>query len=137
MFALPLLVLACAPRADDADDGAQPPDSGGTPIQGDTSGDTSGDSGDPCAGVPLVNYATFGQGFMSTHCQGCHASTTANRYGAPEDVVFDTVEQVWEWAPLILVMAVGKEPDMPPAGGVTEDDQTRLRWWLDCGEPGT
>lgn len=140
-----LLALACAtdPGGGPADptpgDGEGSADGGGGDGgDGGTAGDGgTDDTGDFCADAPLVNYATFGQGFMSTHCQGCHASTAPNRYGAPEDVVFDTVQQVWEHAPYILLLTVGEDPAMPPAGGVTPDDQTRLEWWLRCAEPGT
>lgn len=128
-----LLALACAPPHD-ADGGDTARGDGGVRTDGGTRTD---DTGDFCADVPLVNYATFGQGFLSTHCQGCHASTAPNRYGAPEDVVFDTVEQVWDQASFILLLTLGEEPQMPPAGGVTPDDQTRLEWWLRCAEPGT
>ena len=94
-------------------------------------------SPDLCEEVPLVNYNNFGQGFMTEHCQGCHASTALDRYGAPEDVTFDTVNQVWERADRILARAGGAEPSMPPADGVNADDRTRLEWWLQCAEWGT
>lgn len=99
--------------------------------------DTSADTGDFCDGVPAVNYNNFGRGFMTESCQGCHASTTANRYGAPEGITFDTVEQVWGWSSYILQIATGEGATMPPAGGVSEDDRTRLSWWLRCAPEGT
>lgn len=102
-------------------------------------GDGAGDSGDPCADVPLINYDNFGEGFIVEACQGCHASTATNRYGAPEDVSFDTVDQVWARADRVLARAapLEAEPSMPPAGGTSEDDRTRLRWWLECAPEGT
>ena len=60
-----LLMLACA---------SQTPDTG------------------PCA-QPTVTWDSFGQSFLITHCQGCHASTSPQRYGAPEGISFDTQEQ--------------------------------------------
>lgn len=101
--------------------------------------DSAVDTGepDPCAGVPVVTYASFGEGFMLENCQGCHASTTEERYGAPESVTFDTIEEVWAWAEVILAVATGEEPAMPPQGGVHEDDRTKLEWWLGCAEPGS
>ena len=74
---------------------------------------------------------------MRENCQGCHASTATERYGAPDTVTFDTVEEAWIWASSILDVATGDSPTMPPAGGVEDDDRTRLRWWLACGERGT
>ncbi|MCB9792315.1 MAG: hypothetical protein H6741_06270 [Alphaproteobacteria bacterium] len=90
-----------------------------------------------CADVPLVNYDNFGQGFITHMCQGCHASTTPNRYDAPAEVTFDTVEEVWAWQERILARSAGDDPTMPPAGGTSEDDRVKLEWWLRCAESGT
>ena len=102
----------------------------------DTSTDTS-DTSDPCAGVPLLAYTNFGEGFLRENCQGCHAATAPDRHDAPEDVTFDTVEQVWAQVDAILETSTGDDPEMPPQGGVSADDRTRLAWWLQCGIPGT
>lgn len=110
-----------------ADGGAE--DSGGA-------GEGGADTG-PCADVPLVNYNNFGHSFVLHTCQGCHASTAADRYGAPEDSTFDTVEQVWAQRDRVLARAAAEPPTMPPAGGSSEDDRVRLRWWLECAEEGT
>ena len=93
-----------------------------------------------CRDAPDITYASFGRGFMTGNCQGCHASTAENRHDAPEDYVFDTVEDCWRFASSILAVATpldGDDPSMPPLGGVTDDDRTRLMWWLLCAEPGT
>jgi len=92
---------------------------------------------DPCEGVPALSWESFGHGFLLSHCDGCHAAEAPNRYDAPEDVVFDTPEQAWAWAERILARAAADPPSMPPNGGVSEDDRTRLSWWLTCGVPGT
>lgn len=97
---------------------------------------TTADTG-PCVGVPAVTYANFGEGFILHFCQGCHASTTPNRYDAPEDVTFDSAEQVWEWRERILIRAAVEPPTMPPAGVTTADDRVRLGWWLNCAEDGS
>lgn len=97
----------------------------------------SGDTPDGCVDVPVVDWDNFGQGFLLEACQGCHATTTADRYGAPEDVSFDTVEQAWLHADEVLNVAATDDPSMPPRGGVEEDDRVRLRWWLECGAPGS
>ncbi|MCB9797724.1 MAG: hypothetical protein H6741_33960 [Alphaproteobacteria bacterium] len=47
------------------------------------------------------------------------------------------MEEVWAWQERILARAAADAPTMPPAGGTSEDDRTRLRWWLECAEPGT
>lgn len=98
--------------------------------------DTAGELPE-CVDAPVVDWDNFGQGFLLQSCQGCHASTTADRYGAPEEVTFDTVDQAWAWADDILSVAAGEAPTMPPRGGVEEDDRVRLVWWLACGVSGT
>ena len=89
-----------------------------------------------CIDAQLVTYNNFGKSFMTHSCQGCHASTAANRFEAPEDVSFDDLDAVWDQANTILAVATGPAPTMPPQGGVTELQRTKLIWWLRCGEPG-
>jgi len=96
-------------------------------------GCAGGESDDPCADAPVVTYASFGQDFMRENCQSCHASTSDNRNGAPEDVVFDTEDDVWERADRVLERAGAEPPTMPPQGGLEADDQERMRIWLECG----
>lgn len=90
-----------------------------------------------CEEAPVLTWDNFGAGFMRHYCQGCHASGVADRYGAPEAVTFDTVDETWAWRDRVLARSVGDDPDMPPAGGTTEDDRIRLRLWLDCAPEGT
>jgi uncharacterized membrane protein len=90
-----------------------------------------------CADAPAVTWASFGQGFVTEACDGCHASTAPDRYGAPEAVTFDTAEQCWAQADAIVAVATGEDPIMPPNGGVEEEDRIRLGWWLRCGVPCT
>ena len=143
-----LLLLAACARPEPAPSAEAPVDDTAAdtaPDSGDDSGDDSADSGadtadsaDPfCADVPTLAYSNFGEGFLRESCQGCHASTSPNRYDAPENVTFDTVEQAWAWADRILARSTGESPTMPPRGGVSADDRTRLAWWLRCAIPGT
>ena len=90
-----------------------------------------------CETLPVVNYANFGEGFITHYCQGCHAGSAPNRFDAPENVTFDTVEDVWTHADRILARAAVDPPTMPPSGGTSEEDRTKLSWWLTCAEPGT
>ena len=91
-----------------------------------------------CEEAPVVNYANFGQGFITHYCQGCHASASTRRYGAPDNVTFDNLDEVWTWAGRILIRSSDAEEfDMPPAGGTGEDDRQKLRWWLECAPEGT
>ena len=92
---------------------------------------------DACVDIPTITYANFGEGFLLENCQGCHSSSTVNRHDAPEEVTFDSVEEAWNWSAVILAVAAADEPSMPPNGGITDDDRTRLEWWFSCAAPGT
>ncbi|NUO51146.1 MAG: hypothetical protein HOV80_19995 [Polyangiaceae bacterium] len=82
--------------------------------------------------IPVLTWEGFAQGFLITHCQGCHASTSPDRHDAPENVTFDTEEEALAWKERILTTA-GTEPyTMPPAGGPTPEDRERLVAWLTC-----
>jgi uncharacterized membrane protein len=81
--------------------------------------------------VPLVTWETFGEGFVTTYCQGCHASTAVDRRGAPDHIMFDTEEQTAELAEDILEATL-TTATMPPAGGPTPDEIERLEIWLTC-----
>jgi len=87
-----------------------------------------------CENAPVVNYENFGEGFLLHSCQGCHASTTENRYGAPENVVFDTKEHSIEWKERIRATTIGESPTMPPAGVLSEEEEIMLYWWLVCND---
>lgn len=87
-----------------------------------------------CDEAPVVTYANFGQGFLTHNCQPCHGSETANRYGAPENVTFDTKEDVSDWFERIHSTTIGEMGSMPPAGTINEEDQVMLYWWLVCEE---
>lgn len=123
-----LLLLGCALLGGEPADR----DSGGE-VPGDSGADTAPDPGpDPCAGVPVVSWTNFGEGFLVENCQACHASGTPNRYGAPEDVAFDTEADVRVHRDRILARATGEAPTMPPMGGVSDDDRYLLEVWLVC-----
>jgi hypothetical protein len=138
MKILLLLLLGCASKSSDppplpdfGDEGDQDTDLGG-----DTA-DTAGPEPDFCDDAPVLTWNNFGQGFITEACQGCHAGDTPDRYGAPEDVLFDTVAQAWDRADRILARASGDYPSMPPLGGTNADDRLRLEYWLRCADPGS
>lgn len=85
-----------------------------------------------CEGDTALTYDTFGEGFFTQYCQGCHASTTAERYGAPADVTFDTAQDIARHRAAIRRTVLGASADMPPGGGVSELDLEKLAIWLDC-----
>ena len=85
-----------------------------------------------CDSSPSVTWDNWGQGFFTTHCQGCHASTAPDRYGAPEGVDFDNLADLRQWHDRVRVRVLDEE-DMPPAGGISEDELFLLGVLLDCG----
>ena len=84
-----------------------------------------------CDDVPYVTWTTYTQGMLMTHCQGCHASQSPTRYGAPEDVYFDDIEDALFWSERIRIRTLEVQ-DMPPAGGVFSEDLYLLQVWLEC-----
>ena len=90
-----------------------------------------------CDDAPIANWNSFGDAFMTRNCQSCHASTTPERYAAPDDITFDTVEETWALADRVLERAAAEPPTMPPEGVSTEDERYLLKVWLTCAEPGT
>jgi hypothetical protein len=153
-------VVACTPRGADSGsvpdsggvgDGGSAADGGGATDGGSDGGgaaDGGSDSGSSdsggldtastfCDEGPTITWANFGNGFLIENCNGCHAATAVNRFGAPEDITFDTVDEVWAWATIVLAVATGDKPSMPPTGGVVDDDRLRLEYWLRCAEKGT
>lgn len=112
-----------------------PPTGDPTPWEEDT-GEPETDE-DPCADVPIVNWDNFGRGFFRESCQGCHSSAVSYRYGAPEDINFDSLEDVWSNPGWVLAVAGGEDPSMPPQGGTTDADRERLYVWLTCAPEGT
>jgi len=93
--------------------------------------DTGAAAGDVCADAPVTTWENFGAGFITQNCQSCHASTAAERNGAPETVTFDTEEQALAWGNQILARVTVSE-DMPPQGGLSDDQRQLVVYWLEC-----
>ena len=117
------LIVACSQKevpeeTDIIDTSVEQEDTGDS----DTSEDTSinEDINEDCIDVPIVTYASFGQGFITFNCQGCHASVSVDRQGAPDSVTFDDHQQVIQWL-LRIYHRTYVTLDMPPALGVFED----------------
>jgi hypothetical protein len=86
-----------------------------------------------------LTYENWAQGFFTHNCVACHNSSQSgdNRFGAPDDINFDTLALIRENADLIRDNATGDHPAMPPAGVVWWWDRVTLKEWLDAGLPGT
>jgi uncharacterized membrane protein len=120
LHAARLAALALVGLCACGDDGGEGKDS---PLPADTGA---------CADAPVLTWANFGAGFLIENCQSCHASTSPDRNGAPESVTFDTEAEALALQDRILIRAAGDAPDMPPEGGITEEDRHRLELWLTC-----
>lgn len=90
------------------------------------------DSGAACdLGYPYT-WDNWGEGFFVTYCNACHAASSPNRFGAPEAVQFDTLQQVRDQAARVEATVLD-DGSMPVGGGVREGDIEALRVFLDCG----
>lgn len=87
---------------------------------------------DWCDEAPLTTWNNWGRGFLVQNCNTCHAATAGDRHEAPDDMVFDTSEDVALRKAGILTQATGDAPEMPPSGGVSATDRARLEAWLRC-----
>jgi hypothetical protein len=76
-----------------------------------------------------------GRMIVSARCLTCHNSTLsgAARQDAPEELDFDDLSIVREWAGEMYGEA--KEGVMPPGARLPDSDVERLRVWLACGAP--
>ncbi len=85
----------------------------------------------PCDRDLQVTWDNWAGGFVRTQCQGCHAATAPDRYGAPTTITFDS-----EAAAIALAEAIRRsvidDRTMPPAGGITDDELYLLEQWLVC-----
>jgi hypothetical protein len=95
----------------------------------------------PPSGAPTAQ--DFGNAFMANYCTSCHSVNVkgAARGGAPENVNFDTAEDVRTWAMEIDEHAAagphGTNTEMPPAPltAPTQAEREKLGQWLACGAP--
>jgi uncharacterized membrane protein len=90
------------------------------------------DTAPTCDDVPVVSWNDYGDALLREHCQPCHASTTAERNGAPTNVAFDTYEDVVTHRDRILAVITSDPPTMPPAMALPDADRELLVGWLTC-----
>src|SRR5580700_5679655 len=89
----------------------------------------------PCPkGGTNLTYANFGKGYFEAYCNSCHSAPDGQRNGAPDDEVFNTVEEIREHASVIFVNAATTNDAMPP-GPYPPPLAARdmLADWLACG----
>ncbi len=95
------------------------------------SGGTDSAPINPEACAADVTWVNWVGAFLLTQCQGCHASTAPDRYGAPPTVSFDTEEAAIAQAAAIS-RTILESASMPPAGGLTDDERCLLGQWVAC-----
>jgi len=97
--------------------------------------ETIDDATCPTGGTSLT-YANFGQGFFARHCNSCHSAPLGKRNGAPDNQVFETLEQVRFHKDRIFVRSAGDNDSMPPGPDDPPiDERKKLAEWLVCGAP--
>ncbi|MGH7284184.1 MAG: hypothetical protein ACRELY_21875 [Polyangiaceae bacterium] len=83
-----------------------------------------------------VTYDNFAQDFFDTWCQSCHAANQTNRNGAPDDIFFDTRDDIYRLRSQVYAQAAGTNSSMPiGAHGPSDSDREKLADWLACGAP--
>jgi uncharacterized membrane protein len=65
------------------------------------------------------------------HCRSCHSLDSPDRYDAPEEINFDSEEDVESLAALIYDSVLVQE-NMPKGGGVDPEELRRLEGYLRC-----
>ena len=85
----------------------------------------------------IITYETVGAPFLRSYCTGCHSSNLPRglRYGAPDSINLDTYEDAKQHAIRSYVRSVHFE-DMPPSGGITQQEKQRFMQWALCGAKG-
>lgn len=86
----------------------------------------------PPGGTDLT-FENFGKPFLDKNCNYCHGASVLDRKSAPPAYVFDTPEQVEQWASRIYVRAAGSNDSMPPGpDDPSPEDRAKLAEWLAC-----
>jgi uncharacterized membrane protein len=89
-----------------------------------------------CPANSTVTYESFGKDFFNTYCQSCHGASVTDRNGAPDDVFFDSRDDIWEQREQVFAQAADSNTSMPIGPhGPTDADRQKLADWLACGAP--
>jgi len=93
---------------------------------------TTEDTFTPC-GTDALTWENWADPFFTGWCNQCHAADAPNRFNAPEDAVFDTMNDVRERIDAIR-FTVLEYGSMPLGGGLSNDDLENLDLFLSCLE---
>lgn len=84
--------------------------------------------------VEDLRWANYGDIFFRDWCRSCHSANSPNRFGAPEEVNFDTLQEVRDDAAAIDASVMDSR-SMPWGGGITDAEREKLSAYLACGAP--
>jgi uncharacterized membrane protein len=88
------------------------------------------------SGSSAITYDNFGKDFFDTYCQSCHGASVTDRNGAPDDVFFDTRDDIWEQREQVFAQSADSNSSMPIGPhGPTDAERQKLADWLACGAP--
>ena len=95
-----------------------------------------GDDADPICEQSFLRYDNFGALFITNWCRACHSLELPPdmRQDAPDDINFDTLDEVRAWSRQIQ-LTTGQATTMPPSGGPSAAERAMLVEWLRCGAP--
>lgn len=95
-----------------------------------------GNDSNPECEASFLRYGNFGSPFLANWCRACHSATLPPdmRQQAPDDVNFDTLEEIRAWS-IRIDRTAGAGATMPPAGGPSAAEREMLTEWLRCGAP--
>jgi len=84
-----------------------------------------------------LTWENFGEGFMLSHCAGCHSSTLpeGERANATVGVDLERHDLVIEHIQRTYVNAADENTVMPPVANIDPEDRWLLGDWLACGAP--
>ena len=89
------------------------------------------DSASTCEDAQLVEWNYWAHGFFSTYCNGCHSIDSPNRFGAPEQINFDTEANVLALSQSVYTSVLVNQT-MPKGGGIEQSELDNLRTYLHC-----
>lgn len=88
------------------------------------------------SGSSAITYDNFGKDFFNTWCQSCHGASVTDRNGAPDDVFFDSRDDIWQQRVQVFEQSADSNESMPIGPhGPSDADRKKLADWLACGAP--
>ena len=89
------------------------------------------DTSSVCSEAEQVEWNYWAKGFFDTYCRGCHSSEALNRFGAPEQINFDSEDEVFAQADEIYSSVIIRQT-MPKGGGLEPQLLESLAVYLQC-----